>query len=79
MLGIALQQHEATERAVASWPSSCGPMDSGSWRPNAGDFAPAVLTSNKVLHLGLTICIYFWELDWEMCELALDAVTPSQC
>lgn len=51
-------------------------MDSENWRPNAGDLAPAVSTSDKVLHLGLMIsCIYSRELDWEACELALDAVT----
>lgn len=54
-------------------------MDSENWHPNAGDLAPAVSPSDKVLHLGLMISrIYSRELDWETCELALDAVTPSQ-
>lgn len=54
-------------------------MDSENWRPNAGDLAPTVSPSDKVLHLGLMVSrIYSWELDWETCELALDAVTPSQ-
>lgn len=79
MLSIALQQHEALNVQllpgllhVVLWTQRTGVQTLVIWLL----LFPRVI---KVLHLGLMISrIYSRELDWETCELALDAVTPSQ-